>query len=152
MHTFRPKREIPRPQAANSDWAVKSFRSVAAAAFNLAKPLIGDASDLDVEQLREEMAACIDGRGGEFATGTRAGRIGTRYATLQPADRKRFFEVLTGFGNDHAAVDAAVAAVTVANDATERDVAERRLRAALRPSRVRLLRAFNSLPSGVKFL
>jgi malonyl-CoA decarboxylase len=45
-----------------------------------------------------------------------------------------------------------MAAVIAALDAKERDAAERRLRAALVPARVRLLRAFNSLPSGVKFL
>ena len=149
---FLPSREIPWTRAANAEWAVKSFRSVAAAAFNLAKPLIGDAGDLDVEQLREEMAACIEGRGGEVATGARAARIGARYAALAPAGRQRFFEVLASFGVDHAAVDAAIAEVGAAADASDRDAVERRLRTALVPARVRLLRAFNSLPSGVKFL
>jgi malonyl-CoA decarboxylase len=152
MATFLPKRENPRGRAANAEWAVKSFRSVAAAALNFAKPLIGDTSDLDVEQLREEMAACIEGRGGDVATGVRATRIGARYATLAAADRQRFFDVLAGFGVDHAAVDAAIAAVGEAGEASERHGAERTLRAALIPARVRLLRAFNSLPSGVKFL
>jgi malonyl-CoA decarboxylase len=152
MNTFLSKREIPGGRAANTDWAVKSFRSVAAAALNFAKPLIGDTSDLDVEQLREEMAACIEGRGGDVATGARALRIGARYAALSPADRQRFFEVLAGFGVDRDAVDAAMAAVAGADDPAERDAAERRLRGALVPARVRLLRAFNSLPSGVKFL
>jgi malonyl-CoA decarboxylase len=131
---------------------VKSFRSVAAAAFHLAKPLIGDGPNLDVEALREEMAACIEARGGDFATRARATQIGTRYAALAPAARQRFFEVLAGFDVDRPAVDAAVAALTAATDATERNRAERRLRETLVPSRVRLLRAFNSLPSGVKFL
>jgi len=131
---------------------VKSFRSVAAAAFNLAKPLIGDAGELDVEALREEMSACIEGRGGDVATGARAARIGERYAALAPANRQRFFDVLAGFDVDRKEVDAAIAAVSATDEATERGAAERHLRAALEPSRVRLLRAFNSLPSGVKFL
>jgi len=152
MRPFFPNQEIPRAGSANTDWAVKSFRSVAAAALHLAKPLIGDASDLDVEQLREEMAACIEGRGGEVATGARATRIGARYATLLPPGRQRFFDVLVGFGVDHAAVDSAILDVGAAADASERDAAQRRLRNALVPARVRLLRAFNSLPSGVKFL
>ena len=133
MRPFLPGREIPRPRAANSDWAVKSFRSVAAAAFHLARPLIGDAADLDVEQLREEMAACIEGRGGEVATRARATRIGERYASLVPAARQRFFEVLASFGVDHAAIDATIAEVGSAADASDRDAAERRLRAALVP-------------------
>jgi malonyl-CoA decarboxylase len=131
---------------------VKSFRSVAAAAFNLAKPLVGDTTGLDTEQLRDEMAACIEGRGGDVATRARANQIGNRYASLAPAARGKFFGVLASFDVDRAAVDAAIAAVSSAGEPVERAHAERRLRAALAPSRVRLLRAFNSLPSGVKFL
>jgi malonyl-CoA decarboxylase len=151
MDTFPPKREIPRTRTANSDWAVKSFRSIAEA-FHLGKALAGEATHLDVEQLREEMAACIEARGGDVATRTRATLIGTRYASLAPAARPRFFEVLSSFDVDRVEVDDAIAAVARAGDDVERSTAERRLRAALIPSRVRLLRAFNSLPSGVKFL
>ncbi len=131
---------------------MKSFRSVAAAAFHLGKPLIGDAAHLDAEQLREEMAACIEGRGGDVATRNRITQIGARYAALPAPARRQFFDVLAGFDVDHAAVDGAMAAVAGAADEAQRAEAERRLRAALVPSRIRLLRAFNSLPSGVKFL
>jgi malonyl-CoA decarboxylase len=131
---------------------VKSFRAVAAAAFNLAKPLVGDTATLDTEQLREEMAACIEGRGGDVATRQRATAIGTRYALLSPSLRSKFFEVLAKFDVNRIQVDSAVAALTAATDDSERSRAERTLRNALVPSRVRLLRAFNSLPSGVKFL
>jgi malonyl-CoA decarboxylase len=131
---------------------VKSFRSVAAAAFNLAKPLVGDGSHLDVDQLREEMAAVIEGRGGDIVTRKRTLEISKRYAGLGASGRRQFFEVLAGFNVDRAEVDAAIAAVESAPDAAERADAERKLRDALVPSRVRLLRAFNSLPSGVKFL
>jgi malonyl-CoA decarboxylase len=131
---------------------VKSFRSVAAAAFNLAKPLIADAGDLDVEQLREEMAACIEARGGDVATRQRATLIGQRYAGLLPLARQKFFEVLSSFDVNRVQVDAALAAVAGATGDIERSNAERKLRSALVPSRVHLLRAFNSLPSGVKFL
>jgi malonyl-CoA decarboxylase len=131
---------------------VKSFRSVAAAALNLTKPLVGDAAGLDVEQLRDEMAACIENRGGDVATRQRATAIGTRYASLTAPARLKFFNVLLGFDVNRAKVDAAMAAVTNAPDDAARSRAERSLRAALVPSRVNLLRAFNSLPSGVKFL
>ena len=59
---------------------MKSFREIAAAAFHLAKPLTGDGAHLDVEQLRGEMAACIEGRGGDIATRNRTMQIGARYA------------------------------------------------------------------------
>jgi hypothetical protein len=93
---------------------VKSFRAVAAAAFNLAKPLVGDTATLDTEQLREEMAACIEGRGGDVATRQRATAIGTRYALLSPSLRSKFFEVLAKFDVNRIQVDAAVAALTAA--------------------------------------
>ena len=131
---------------------MKSFRSVAAAAFNLAKPLIGDAGDLDVEQLREEMAACIESRGGDVATRQRATLIGSRYAGLPLLARQRFFEVLLSFDVNRGHVDAAVAALESASTDADRSRAERKLRSVLVPPRVQLLRAFNSLPSGVKFL
>ncbi|HEY5349521.1 MAG TPA: malonyl-CoA decarboxylase [Candidatus Lustribacter sp.] len=131
---------------------MKSFRSVAAAAFHLAKPPPGAGADFDIEPLREEMAACIEGRGGDVATRNRMTQIGARYAALTAPGRQRFFEVLASFDVDDATVDAAMAAVAGAADAPQRADAERRLRAALVPPRVRLLRAFNSLPSGVKFL
>ncbi len=131
---------------------VKSFRSVAAAAFRLAKPPTGDGANLDVEQLREEMAASIERRGGDVATRNRMTQIGARYAALTAPASQRFFDVLASFDVDHTAIDGAMAAVAGASDDAGRAAAERRLRAALVPPRVRLLRAFNSLPSGVKFL
>jgi malonyl-CoA decarboxylase len=131
---------------------VKAFRDIAAAAFHLARPLVGDGSNLDTEQLREEMAACIEGKGGDIATRNRTMQIGARYATLAAPARQRFFDVLASFDVDRAAVDAAMMAVEDAPDPSERAEAERKLRTALVPPRVRLLRAFNSLPSGVKFL
>jgi malonyl-CoA decarboxylase len=131
---------------------VKSFREIAAAAFHLARPLAGDGGHLDADQLREEMAACIEGKGGDVATRNRTMQIGARYATLSAAARHRFFDVLAGFDVDRDEVNIAMAGVEHASDAADRVEAERRLRAALVPPRVRLLRAFNSLPSGVKFL
>jgi malonyl-CoA decarboxylase len=127
---------------------VKSFRSIAEA-FHL---LAGETTHLDVDQLREEMAACIEGHGGDVATRARITQIAKRYEALTGPARTQFFEVLAGFDVDRGEVDGALAAVASATGATERSYAERRLRHALLPSRVRLLRAFNSLPSGVKFL
>ena len=131
---------------------MKSFRSVAAAALHLAKPLAGAAAALEMDQLREDMTACVDGRGGDVATRNRAKAIGARYSAMPGAMKRRFFDLLAEFDVDRAAVDAATVAVADAPDAASRQKAERRLRIALIPSRVRLLRAFNSPPNGVKFL
>jgi malonyl-CoA decarboxylase len=131
---------------------VKPFRSVAAAAFHLARPLLGDSTAVEVESLRGEMAACIASPDGDVALRARATHIAARYSALNVAGRQRFFEVLAEFDVDREAVDAGVTAVSAANDDVAREHAERRLRTALVPSRLRVLRAFNSLPAGMKFL
>ena len=56
------------------------------------------------------------------------------------------------FDVDRAAIDRCCAALAAAAEPAERAAAERALRAALEPPRVTLLRQFNALPEGVKFL
>ncbi len=118
----------------------------------MAKPLMGDAALPDLDRLREEMAACIASSPGDVQTRTRATELGARYTALPPATRPSFFAVLASFGVARGAGGAAIDAVESAGDVETRERAERRLREALVPARVRLLRAFNSLPAGVKFL
>jgi malonyl-CoA decarboxylase len=131
---------------------VKSLRDVAASALHLGRPAAGDLSPHDAERLHEEMQACIESRSGEVATRARATAIGERYTALAPAGRRRFFDLLAGFDVDHAAVAAAAAELAAATEPPARDAAERALRKTLIPARIALLRAFNSLPNGVKFL
>lgn len=131
---------------------MKSLRDVAASALHRFKPGSNDLSPYDIERLREEMDACIEGRGGDVATRTRAASIAARYAALSPFGRRHVLELISAFDVDRAAVDAAAAGLAAAHDATELLAAERRLREALAPSRIALLRAFNSPPNGVKFL
>ena len=92
-HVFRisVEREDSAALGGERNVPVKSFRSVAAAAFNLAKPLVGDASNFDVDQMREDMAACIEGRGGDVAIRQRATAIGARYASLTTPQAARSF-------------------------------------------------------------
>jgi malonyl-CoA decarboxylase len=56
------------------------------------------------------------------------------------------------FDTDHDAVDRCCAGLAAVDTTAERIAAERALRAALLPPRVTLLRQFNALPEGVKFL
>ena len=130
--------------------AVNPLRFVTAAAFQRGRPA-RDPSPHELDALREEMAACIAERGGEVATRARATALGLRYSALSETGRRRFLELLAAFDVDGTQVDEGVAALQ-ASDAIERSGAERSLRQALVPSRMRMLRAFNSLPSGVKFL
>jgi malonyl-CoA decarboxylase len=112
-----------------------------------------DLPDDDAQRLRQQMQSCLDGAGGEVGARGRAAELGRTYLALNPAGRERFLRVLAEeFDVDHAAVGRACARLSTAATPVERAAVERAMRAALSPPRVRLLRQFNALPEGVKFL
>ena len=108
----------------------------------------------DVEALKAQMRDCLEARGGEVSARARAANLGRIYLSLSAKGRQRFLQTLaTEFGIDHEAVDQAVARLQQAGDETEeRAKAERALRQALQPPRLRLLTQFNALPEGFHFL
>ncbi len=112
-----------------------------------------DLPEDDVARLRQQMLSCLDGRGGEVTARARTAALGRTYLALNPAGRERFLRLLAEeFDADHAVVDDCCALVAAAADPPARIAAERALRAALTAPRVTLLRQFNALPEGVKFL
>ncbi|HYB57820.1 MAG TPA: malonyl-CoA decarboxylase [Alphaproteobacteria bacterium] len=108
----------------------------------------------DAVLLREQMRVCLEGRGGEVSARARAAALGRSYLALNSEGRRRFLAILAkDFDIDHAAVDRAVRALPQGGGVTAaRRKAERALRTALDAPRIRLLRQFNELPDGVKFL
>jgi malonyl-CoA decarboxylase len=107
----------------------------------------------DASALRQQMQSCLDGSGGEVTARARAAELGRTYLALNRIGRERFLRVLAeDFDIDRTVVDRWCAALTKAAAPAEREAAEHALRAALTPPRVRLLRQFNALPEGVKFL
>ena len=119
----------------------------------LAGALRPDLPEDDVARLRQQMLGCLDGRGGEVTARARAAQLGRTYLALNAAGRARFLHLLAKeFDTDHAVVDDCCALVAAAADSAARTAAERALRAALTAPRVTLLRQFNALPEGVKFL
>ena len=121
---------------------------------NASVALSPDLPDDDLPRLSGQLRACLEARGGEVSARARAAALGREYLSLSPIGRKRFLSLLaTQFGPEGAAVDAAVEKLRKAGeDAEARASAERALRAALEPSRLKLLTQFNGLPEGVKFL
>ncbi len=112
-----------------------------------------DLPEDDVARLRQQMLSCLDGRGGEVTARARTAELGRTYLALNSAGRGRFLHLLAAeFDTDHAAVNAGCAALAAALSPAARGAAERALRAALTAPRVTLLRQFNALPEGVKFL
>jgi malonyl-CoA decarboxylase len=107
----------------------------------------------DISRLREQMLRCLDGRGGEVTARARAADLGRTYLLLDAEGRERFLRLLAGeFDVDRGEIDRCCAALSRAQGAVERGAAERELRNALEPPRINLLRQFNALPEGVKFL
>ncbi len=112
-----------------------------------------DTSGYDTDRLRQQMLSCLDGRGGEVTARARAADLGRTYLLLDSDGRERFLQLLASeFDVDRAEIDRYCRALTNTAGSDERAAAERALRAALEPPRITLLRRFNALPEGVKFL
>jgi malonyl-CoA decarboxylase len=109
--------------------------------------------DDDIEHILSQMRACLSGRGGEVAARARAAALGRAYLALDASGRERFLRLLAErFDVSGEDVAAAIAMLQSAATPEEERQARRRLRQALEAPRVQLLKQFNSLPEGVKFL
>jgi malonyl-CoA decarboxylase len=112
-----------------------------------------ESSAADPDQLRQQMLSCLDGRGGEVTARARAADLGRTYLSLDAEGRERFLQLLAGeFDVDRHEIDRCCNALINASGMDQRAATERALRAALEPPRITLLRQFNALPEGVKFL
>ena len=112
-----------------------------------------DLPDVDAARLRRQVDACLEARGGQVSARARAADLGETYLVLNTTGRRRFLEILAReYDVDPAVTDAAIYARQQAIDEAARREAESSLREALVPPRVKLLRQFNELSQGVKFL
>ncbi|WP_419800021.1 malonyl-CoA decarboxylase [Terasakiella sp.] len=83
----------------------------------------------------------------------RAATLGQAYLELNREGRKRFLKILAeDFGTDRQAVDQSIYNFQNATDEEAKRGFEIELRRNLEPARMTLLRQFNALPQGVKFL
>lgn len=107
----------------------------------------------DLKKLRERVDACLEGRGGEVSARTRAAELGETYLVLNSDGRKRFLELLAHeYDIDNEAVEAAIARRSEESDPERKRRMNLELRNLLVPPRTNLLRQFNGLQEGVKFL
>lgn len=111
-----------------------------------------DLSGEDAGRLHQQMLNCLNGRGGVTAR-ARAADLGRTYLSLDASGRERFLQLLASeFDVDHDEIRRRCEMLMEASEPGERTAGERALRAALDPPRITLLRQFNALPEGVKFL
>ncbi len=130
-----------------------AWRDVATSALEVVGSLRSVAGRTDEDRWRLQIKACLEGRGGEVSARARAADLGRTFLGLDADGRKRFLLLLAKeFDVDRASVDRAVEVFHRAADPVARGEAERALRDALEPGRLRLLTQFNALPDGVHFL
>jgi malonyl-CoA decarboxylase len=107
----------------------------------------------DPKTTRKLMAECLEARGGEVSARMRAAELGRTYLELNAEGRGRFLSTLArDFALDPEVVSKAISAYQTETDPNAKLAAEERLRREVIPPRVRLLKQFNALPEGVKFL
>ena len=112
-----------------------------------------DLPDNQLDQVRKQMVACLQAKGGEVSAHRRAAALGQAYLDLNETGRKRFLQIMAqDFGTDRDAVGQAIYNFQNAENEEDKQVNEIALRRSLEPARMTLLRQFNALPQGVKFL
>ncbi|MBM9531134.1 malonyl-CoA decarboxylase [Desulfoprunum benzoelyticum] len=137
------------------DWTLRRIRRIwplgdSGKLKNVVEP---DLPTGDIEKLRKKIKACLDGRGGEMSARARAAELGEAYLVLNPLGRRRFLELLaTDYDVDNDAVEAAIERRRASEGPEQLQLATNDLRRQLEPPRTRLLRQFNELREGVKFL
>lgn len=113
-----------------------------------------DLPDDDLARLQQRIDASLSGRGGEASAMANAAELGRCYLDLNDEGRIRFLTLLTNeYGIEPAHLNDAMDAVRNASEepqAYARAIAK--LRQSLSSPRMKLLRQFNGLEYGVKFL
>lgn len=109
--------------------------------------------ETDWARLRDKIDACLQSRGGEVSARARAAELGEAYLVLNDQGRRNFLELLAReYDVDNDAVEALISRRRNSVDDRERRRLTRELRDLLEPPRSKLLRQFNDLQEGVKFL
>lgn len=113
----------------------------------------GGETDAAPEALREQIEECLRQRGGEVSARNRAASLARAYIEFGPEARLRFLRLLNEeFGANANAIAVAIEKLNAATELRDIESARHRLREALEPARVALLRKFTTLHSGPRFL
>ncbi len=133
----------------------KAWQGIGGSSRDAQKPPVVKAQlpDDDLERVRQLMRVCLEARGGEVSGRRRAAHLGHMYLTLNAEGRRRFLELLArDFAVDREELARCAGQVQQAEGLEDYLTAEVRLREVLISPRLRLLKQFNDLPQGAKFL
>ncbi|MDQ8187243.1 malonyl-CoA decarboxylase [Pelagicoccus sp. SDUM812002] len=109
--------------------------------------------DSDPDTIRSQIRACLDQKGGEVSARNRAAGLARSYLEFSAEERLEFLKILNNeFGANGDLIASAIDALKTAENEAETELSRYRLRRALEPARVQLLREFNTLHSGPRFL
>jgi len=112
-----------------------------------------DLSSSDEEHVKKQIHECIFARGGEISSRSRSVELGKIYLDLSPEGRKKFMRILSReFDINRELIQKFMDEFKHSKNEDQRLKAEMELSKALIPPRVRLLKQFNTLPNGFKFL
>ncbi|MFV1849912.1 MAG: malonyl-CoA decarboxylase [Thalassospira sp.] len=112
-----------------------------------------DESHTRQERWRRQISDCLARRGGAVSARARAAALGHDFLRLDDAGKREFLHLLVNeFGVDRDRVSAIMADWNMADDLAEQALLEAELSTALVPPFRAILKEFNSLPQGVKFL
>lgn len=107
----------------------------------------------DFGKVRKKIDACLEGKGGEVSARARAAELGEAYLVLNANGRRRFLTLLAEeYDVDNDAVEVAIQKRREAGDHLEERRLTFELHNLLEPPRARILKQFNGLQGGVKFL
>jgi len=107
----------------------------------------------DMEYLHRRMTECVEGKGGEVSARARSAELGHIYMHLNKKGKDRFLKMLgRDFNLEDDRVIAHLKKFKGARNEQERLSAELSLREALNSPRLQILRQFNTLSDGFKFL
>ncbi len=112
-----------------------------------------DLPQADLDRLLKQMSQCLDPKGGEVSARRNTIELGETYINLSDKGKQRFLKLLAKtFDVDRDEVYAKIQNYALARTQEEKAEMEHDLREMLNPPRLRILRQFNGLPEGIKFL
>lgn len=112
-----------------------------------------DESHTRQERWRRQISDCLARRGGAVSARSRAAALGHDFLRLDDDGKREFLHLLVNeFGVDRDRVSAIMADWNMADDLAEQALLEAELSTTLVPPFRSILKEFNSLPQGVKFL
>jgi malonyl-CoA decarboxylase len=133
---------------------LRAWRSVKGTARHAIKGKVHpDLPKEDMEYLKKRMIECVDGKGGDVSARAHSAELGIIYLQLNISGKERFLKTMAReFALENEPLIELLEVFKNAKNEHERLAAEHALRIAMNSPRLKILRQFNTLPDGFKFL